>query len=72
MDEPKRDVQFQIGDLVPVYLNKEKMQKGVPHKLHLRRLGPCKILAKYGNNVNKVELPEDIGLSPIFNFLDMI
>lgn len=72
VDATKRDVQFQIGDFVMVHLNKHRMQKGVPHKLQMKRLGPCKILAKYGNNAYKVELPEDIGLSPVFNITDLV
>ena len=38
----------------------------------MRRLGPCRILEKYGNNAYKVELPKDIGLSPVFNVVDLV
>ena len=38
----------------------------------MRRLGPCTILAKYGNNAYQVELLEDIGQSPIFNVVDLV
>ncbi|GLJ46427.1 hypothetical protein SUGI_0978450 [Cryptomeria japonica] len=55
-----------------VHLNKEKLQKGVPRKLQMRRIGPCKILAKCGSNAYKVDLPTDISLSPIFNIADLI
>lgn len=37
----------------------------------MRRIGPCSILAKYGANAYKVELPEDSGLSPIFNVANL-
>lgn len=66
VDATKRDVQFAIGDYVMVHLNKEWLQKGVPSKLQMRRIGPCKILAKYGSNAYKVDLPTNVSLSPIF------
>lgn len=72
MDATKRDVQFSIGDYVMVHLNKERLQKGVPRKLQMRRVGPCKILVKYGSNAYKVDLPTDISLSPIFNVVYLI
>lgn len=72
VDEKRRDVQFVVGDLVIVHLNKARLQKGVPSKLQMRRIGPCKILAKYGNNAYKLDLPEDMALSPIFNIADLV
>ena len=42
------------------------------NKLQMRRLGPCTIRTKYGNNACKMELPEDIWISPIFNVEDMV
>lgn len=72
LDASKREVQFQAGDLVMVHLNKQRLQEGVPHKLQMKRLGPCQILAKYGNNAYKVDLPVDLGLSPIFNIVDLV
>ena len=32
-DEGRREFQFQVGDLVMVYLNKAKLQRGIPRKL---------------------------------------
>ena len=55
-----------------VHLNKERLQKGVPTKLQMKRVGPCKILAKYGANAYKVDLPSDLGISPIFNVQDLV
>lgn len=49
VDEKRRDVQFVVGELVMVQLKKARLQKGVPRKIQMRRIGPCKILAKYGN-----------------------
>ncbi|GLJ08685.1 hypothetical protein SUGI_0093660 [Cryptomeria japonica] len=72
VDATKRDVHFSIGDYVMVHLNKARLQKGVPSKLQMRRIGPCKILAKYGSNAYKVDLPIDVSLSPIFNVTYLI
>ena len=47
-DLKKREVQFGVGDLVMVHLNKARMEKGTSTKLQMRRLGPYPILAKYG------------------------
>ena len=33
VDDRKREVQFKLGDLVMVHLQKERLEKGVPHKL---------------------------------------
>lgn len=72
VDEKRRNLQFQVGDLVMVHLKKERLQKGVPNKLQMRRIGPCSILANYGENAYKVDLPSDIGLSPVFNIADLV
>lgn len=71
-DERRKNLQFQVGDLVMVHLNKERLQQGVPNKLQIRRIGPCAILAKYGENAYKVDLPSDIGLSLVLNIADLV
>lgn len=55
-----------------VDLNKSWLRKGIPSKLQMRRIGPCKVLAKYGSNAYKIDLPSDIALSPIFNVADLV
>jgi hypothetical protein len=72
VDERRKDLQFAVGDLVMVHLNKSRLQKGVPTKLQMRRIGPCKILAKYGQNAYKLDLPTDLAISPIFNVQDLV
>ena len=72
VDAKRRDVQFGVGDYVMVHLNKARLQKGIPTKLQMRRVGPCKVLAKYGENAYKIELPSDLGISPIFNVQDLV
>ena len=54
------------------YLNKARLQKGIPRKLQMRRIGTCKILKKYGPNAYKIDLPKDMSISPIFNVRDLV
>ncbi|XP_059074855.1 uncharacterized protein LOC131874917 [Cryptomeria japonica] len=37
----------------------------------MKKIGPFKILKKYGNNAYHIDLPSDIGLSPIYNLADI-
>ena len=71
-NERKRELQFQVGKLVILYFNKAILQKGIPSKLQMRRIGPCKILEKYGPNAYKIGLPKDMSLSQIFNVKDLV
>ena len=38
----------------------------------MRRVGPSKVLDKYGENAYKVDLPSDLAISPVFNVADLI
>lgn len=38
----------------------------------MKRVGPCKILAKYGALAYKVDLPNDLSISPIFNVPELV
>jgi hypothetical protein len=33
----------------------------------MKKIGPCKILRKFDANTYEIELPYDVGISPIFN-----
>jgi hypothetical protein len=37
----------------------------------MKKIGPCRILRKFGENAYELELPEGIGISPIFNISDL-
>lgn len=56
------EVKFKVGYLVMAYLRGEIMSIGQPTKLVMIKIGPLKILHKYGVNAYELELPPDMGI----------
>ena len=66
-DVKRREVKFEVGDLVLTQLKKERFPRGQYNKLKLKKIGPCKIVRNFSTNAYELELPTGIGISPIFN-----
>jgi hypothetical protein len=66
-DPCKRQLQFEVGDLVLAHLRKERFLRGTYNKLKINKIGPCRVLKKFGANAYEIELPDGIEISPIFN-----
>ena len=60
-----------MGDLILAHLRKERFPRGTYNKLKMMKIGPCKILRKFEANAYEIEFLDDVGISPIFNIVDL-
>jgi hypothetical protein len=70
-DQHMQQIQFKFGDLILAHLRKERFPRGTYNKLKMKKIGPCKIIRKFGANAYEIELPNGIEISPIFNISDL-
>ena len=60
-------MKFEVEDLVLAHLRKERFPKREYNKLKFKKIGPCRVLRKFSANAYEIELPPNVGISPIFN-----
>nr|GEU50084.1 hypothetical protein [Tanacetum cinerariifolium] len=70
-DKRRKQVLYREGDLVWIYLRKERFSAGRFGKLKLRGDGPFRVLKKIDDNAYKMELPGHYNVSAIFNVADL-
>jgi len=56
-----------MGDFVMARIQPERLPKHSHQRLHARAMGSYQIVRKLGSNAYVLELPDNLGISPIFN-----
>jgi hypothetical protein len=70
-DQHRRELQFEVGDLILSHMRKERFLRGTYNKLKMKNIGPCRVIRKFGENAYEIELPDGVEISPIFNVMDL-
>ena len=52
-------------------MRKERFPRGTHNKLKMKKIGPCRIVRKFAANAYEIEFPDNVGISPIFNVVDL-
>lgn len=71
MNQHRKRVVFQEGDLVWIHLRKDRFPGGHFGKLQPRADGPFKVLKRINDNAYKIDLPGHYNVSATFNVADL-
>lgn len=66
-DKKRRELIFEPGELVWVFLTKDRLPAGEYNKLKSRKIGPVEIIEHINPNAYRVRLPSHLRTSDVFN-----
>ena len=67
----RKEVLFEVGDLVWVHLRKDRFPSLRQSKLKPRADGPFQVIEKINDNAYRIELPDRYGVHDVFNVSDL-
>jgi hypothetical protein len=56
----QEELQFEVGDLILAHMRKERFLRGTYNKLKMKKIGPCRVIRKFGENAYEIELPDGV------------
>lgn len=65
-DKHRRRLIFDVGDLVWVYLTRDRLPARAYNKLKSKKIGPVEVLERINDNAYRLRLPADINTSDVF------
>jgi hypothetical protein len=57
--------------MILAHLRKETFPRGTYNKMKMKKIGPCRVIKKFGANAYEIGLPDGIEISPIFKISDL-